>query len=81
MILIICVVSAKSMPRLKGNCMDVSSVESQKGIRVPRCSVESQKGVITVPRWSVENQKGDIAVQSRWQLCPSGSQQNIFELQ
>ena len=46
-----------------------------------KSSVESQKGIIAVQRCSLENQKGVIAVQSLWQLCPSCSQQNIFELQ
>ena len=44
-------------------------------------SVESQKGVIADQRCSIENQKGAIAIDFVQQYRPSGSQQNIFELQ
>ena len=44
-------------------------------------SVESQKGTIaiTIQRCSVENQKGAITIDSVQQWCLSGSQRNIFE--
>ena len=42
-------------------------------------SVESQKDVNAVKRCSVENQKGTITVQGLWPYRPSDSQWNITE--
>ena len=44
-------------------------------------SAESQKGINAVKQCSIENQKGATTTDFAQRYHPSGSQQNIFELQ
>ena len=47
-----------------------------KSADASKSSVESQKGPITIQTCSTENQKDVIAIDI---VCPSGSQQDMFE--
>ena len=58
--------------------MDWCSVENQKGVvTIEQCSVENQKGVVTIEQCSVENQKGVVTIEQ----CSVENQKGVVTIE